>query len=83
MERDNGFTIKSREIGQGFDKRTLDAFENLMDFRGGITTSEYLTNLGTLDGELPKWDWSDWFQETRWFQYSIRMSVMLGSIAKY
>ena len=54
-----------------------------MDFGGGITTSEYLTNLGTLDGELPKWDWSDWFQETRWFRGSIRRSVMRGSITKY
>ena len=63
--------------------RTLDAIESLKDFRGGITTSEYLTNLGTLDGELPKWDWNDWFQETRWFQGSIRMSVMMDSITKY
>ena len=43
---------KSR-VGHG----TLDAIENLMEFSGGITTSEYLTNLGTLDGGLPKWDW--------------------------
>ena len=25
----------------------------------------------------------DWFQETRWFRGSIRMSVMWGSITKY
>ena len=37
--------------------RLLMQLINLGDFRGGITTSEYLTNRGTLDGELPKWDW--------------------------
>ena len=46
---------KGKQVG-GLEK-TLDAIENLKDFRGGITTSEYLTNRGTLDGELPKWDW--------------------------
>ena len=47
---------------------TLDAVENLMDFRGGITTSEYLTNQGALNGEIPKWDWNDWFKKRGGFK---------------